>query len=333
MLPNTPEPRVVEIMRAQRLSILGMEEAEMRRLATAWVQVEDALRGEIALLVAELESGRTLSATQLQNLSRYQRLLAQAEARTRDFAEEAGAQIGDYQRRLGALGIEHATNATRAVYADAAMLGTAFDILPVDAIEALIGLTGNGTPLAEYFMATYPNVVSGVTQTLINGVAQGWEPRSISAQLVNVFGIPYKTAIVTARTEPLRVYRFSSLEQYRHSGVVEGYKRLSAHDGRVCAGCLLAEDGTVYPLDAPFDEHPQGRCSALPVVIGVPQTEWVSGADWLVLQDESIQRSVLGNARFDAWQDGANLNEMVTQRSDPVWGGSFVPTPLKNIVN
>ncbi len=333
MLPNNPtEPLVVRTLRAHRLDIMAQEEAVMRSLAQAWVEVENGIRAEMQLLAFEMEAGQKASVAQLARMERYQRLLAQAEARSAVFVDAAANQITDYQAVLSRRGIDHAVEATRAVYFEGGTIGPVFDILPYDAIENLIGVTANGTPLNVYLQQTTPQAVQGMTRALIDGVAQGLEPNVIAQAMVDGYGVGFRTAINMARTEPLRSYRTSSQMQYDESGVVRGWKRLAAHDGRVCAGCLFTE-GEFYATLDEFSEHNQGRCTPVPVVIGVNEPSWVSGADWFLLQDKETQHSILGDGRFKAWQDGAGLDKMVKRVSDPVWGGAFVPAPLSEIIN
>jgi len=135
-------------------------------------------------------------------------------------------------------------------------------------------------------------------------------------------------AMNTARTETLRAYREASLMQYRNSGVVSGYRRMSARDDRVCPGCLFTDGMLVEDLFS-FYEHNQGRCTAVPVVIGAEgASEFENGTEWFLRQDEETQRSILGAGRYEAWQEGARLEDMATLEMDPTWGGAYVPTPV-----
>ena len=141
-------------------------------------------------------------------------------------------------------------------------------------------------------------------------------------------------AINIARTEQLRVYRTANLAQYKESGVVRGYQRLSARDTRVCPACLFADDGTIYSLDDPFDEHPQGRCTPVPVVIGLPVVTWQSGISWFESQSAASQRGMLGPGAYDAWQNGQfDLADMVGRVENEVWGGALTTKSLSELTN
>jgi hypothetical protein len=138
--------------------------------------------------------------------------------------------------------------------------------------------------------------------------------------------------LTIARTEQLRVYRQAGLDQYKASGVVEGQKRLAAHDGRVCAACI-ADEGTVYPLEATISDHPQGRCTAVPMVRDMPEVKWLSGEAWFRQQERATQLSILGKGRLDAYEAGQfKFADLVVHRQDATWGGSIVPRGLKELV-
>ena len=72
----------------------------------------------------------------------------------------------------------------------------------------------------------------------------------------------------------------------------------------------------------------------MPVVIGVGAPQWETGEEWFRKQPVDVQQRILGPGRYDAWQDGQfQLDELITKRSNSVWGDSLVPTPLKDLVD
>jgi len=92
-------------------------------------------------------------------------------------------------------------------------------------MQHLAGLTHEGSTLQSYFSRRYPQGVEAMMESLVRGVNLGWHPTRIARQMRNELGVVAQTAIRTARTEPLRVYRQASLSQYQQSGVVAGYLR------------------------------------------------------------------------------------------------------------
>ena len=122
------------------------------------------------------------------------------------------------------------------------------------------------------------------------------------------------------------------LDQYNASEVVLGQKRLTAHDGRVCVACL-ADEATVYNLNQTIPTHPNGRCTAVPIVKGMPQVTWSAGKAWFDQQDHATQRSIMGDERLDAYRDGRiQFAQMGAYKFDSVWGGSVTVASLQDLL-
>lgn len=328
------DSQVIEQLRAYKAQLLAGENSLMEEMAARWVQAENALVSDINALVLEMtqleQSGQAVTQGQLARMERYQRLMFQVRAQSSQYVAWAGDKITAQQAQTAELGLIQATHAIKGVYYAAGAVSPAFDQLPVDAIESMIGLAGDGSPLTDYLRKMYGESANGITQALIDGLVKGVGPADVAQMMIDGFGVGLQTAMNTARTETLRAYRLSSLMQYDASGVVSGYKRLAAHDGRSCIGCLFTEGEFYESLDE-FDEHNQGRCTTVPVVKGVNAPTWLSGADWFETQNEETQQSILGSGRFDAWKNGTALSDMVKRVRDPVWGGAFIPMPVNEL--
>jgi hypothetical protein len=87
----------------------------------------------------------------------------------------------------------------------------------------------------------------------------------------------------------------------------------------------------VYPLDTPFDEHPRGRCTCIPIVDGQPEPTWKYGPDWFADQDADVQRSMLGAEKFSLYKSGTPLQAFATERTNATWGNSIVPANLAEV--
>lgn len=328
-----PDPLVVQVMGNFRKDLLQREAAQRVQMAQQWQSVERALQSEVERFVERVAAdGLTpgqLRSRQFQ-LDRYASLLAQARREMSRYMDVVAPQIADQQRTLGAQGIRAASAAINAV--TGARVG--FDVLPISAIENMVGLAGNGSPLRSLLDASYGAGASGMLDQLIRGVSLGFNPKVIARDMVrNGLSQTLARVMTTARTEPLRVYRESSRQQYQASGVVSHFRRLATRDRRACPACLFA-DGEVYELGESLREHPQGRCTTIPVVDGFKPVEWEKGIDWFRKQPPRHQRRTLGNGVFDAWQRGEiELEQTVSVRQDPTWGDSLQPTPLRDILN
>jgi SPP1 gp7 family putative phage head morphogenesis protein len=162
-------------------------------------------------------------------------------------------------------------------------------------------------------------------------MARGWAPGKIARHMRDVLGVAPRTAMLSARTETLRVYREASLAQYRQSGIVDGYIRVAAKSERTCMACL-AMDGEWFPLSEPFAEHPAGRCRSIPAKQG-QQYPGTQGLDWFLKQPESRQRLMLGPGRYEAWKANKfDLADIAKLHKDPTWGNAWQERSLKDLL-
>ena len=55
-----------------------------------------------------------------------------------------------------------------------------------------------------------------------------------------------------------------------------------------------------------------------------PAQDMQTGSEWFDNQDEATQRQILGNAKYDAWNNGDfTLDDIVGTNDDPDWGKSI----------
>jgi hypothetical protein len=154
---------------------------------------------------------------------------------------------------------------------------------------------------------------------LVRGTALGWNPVKTARAMRDEVNVTLEHAILIGRTEQMRVYRETGRQQYIESRVVEGYRRVAAKSIRTCMACLIA-DGEFFPSSVPFEEHPNGRCTALPVVIGAPPVVYETGEQWFQRQNAATQRKMMGPGRYEAWQEGRfALADLVTVRQNDTW--------------
>ena len=339
------EGAVILALRRFKALLLLREDGAMQEVARRWLQVERNLNGEFVLLSTELANlalaGQTPTAGQLWRLSRYRSLLRQTNAEFEQYVAYAAPQIASEQAALGALALEHAERAVQMSFFEYGIVGTAFNRLPVSAIEHYIGLSGSGMPIGELLQlrmiraadgTVLPGVWDRLTKTLLDGVATGRNPRATAVLMADDLALGLQKALTIARSEQMRVYRLANAEAYRESGVVREHLRLTAHDGRVCGACL-ADEGTAYPLSEPIPDHPNGRCTGAPALIGRPPPEWIRGEAWLRTQSEEIQMSILGPGKLAAWQAGQfDFADLAQRGIDSLWGPTLNVAPLRNLV-
>jgi len=294
-----------------------------------------ALDAQISALAREFEErrreGLAISHGALYRMERYKALKAQIQQQVRRFENEyAEPSIVRWQAEAGAMGIQ---SAYEALQSSAPEVTGTFYRLPAEAVEGMVGLAGDGSPLFAVLKdrALTPTSVDGLVNALVRGTALGWNPNKTAQAMKDGLAGGLDKAITIARTEQMRVYRHAIVEQYRASGVVTQYKRLSARDSRTCMACLVS-DGEVFPLDKELSDHPRGRCTAVPCIQGLPDVKWETGREWFLRQPESVQRRMMGEEYYESWKRGDfALGALRSTVHSDVWGDSPRVTPLSKL--
>lgn len=320
------DPRVVVVMREFKRDLLAREATQMAVMTRRWLQIEKTLQADLDALLRKADQwradGRAPTAAMIQGEARYRSLIAQANAEVMRYQRYAQDVIMGQQRDMGELGIEHATEAIRAAG------GVAFDILPRDSLEYMVGLCGDGSPLFSLLKqrAIAPDAVAGLTDALVKGIGAGYNPTKVARMMQDGLALGLQKALVIARTEQMRVYRAANVAQYRESKVVNGFKRMATKDKRTCLACL-ARDGEIIELEREMYDHPNGRCTSVPNIEGLPPTEFQTGAEWFAKQSVQDQREMLGGY-YDAWKDGQfKFSDLARTTHNDTWGdGLRVPS-------
>lgn len=325
-----PDSEVIRVMRDFKRGLLADERQQQIAMSRAWLGVERALDGNMAALAERMANvkrdGGTVTQGMLFQESRYRILLSQLNDELAKYTRYADRTITDRQAQLARLGIDHAA---RAIEAQGVRAG--FARLPVEAVQNMVGLAGNGSPLRTLLTASWPDAAEGLTQQLIRGIALGWNPRRTARAMAAGSTRSLDRMMLISRSESMRVYRAANLASYRNSGVVSGYRRLAARGTRTCFSCTL-RDGEFIDLRDEMDEHPSGRCTSVPIVMGVPEPTWQLGKDWLIEQPEKTQMLVMGKGRLNLWKSGRYaLEEMIQVIPNETWGNSLGSVPLREL--
>lgn len=320
------DPDAIRLADAFRLLIAAGDAATTADLVYRWLPVERQLREQIQALAehfaALAERGETVSADAVARDARFRALLAQLQLALNDYGAEAERVVDDGQRRRAAEGWQHAQALTRSVSG----VGISLDRLPVEAVANIVSLARAGKPLSLLMEARYPLAAQGMLDRLITGTALGWNPRKTARSMMEQ-GVSkgLNHVLLVARDQQLRAYRTASLQAYRQSGFVIGYKRLAARQPRTCLACL-ALDGKFYRLDEEMPLHPQDRCLAegqrVTTSRGEIPIEGVSVGD-VVLTQYGRWQPVTATAR--RWYSG----EMIRLRQD---GRELLLTPDHRIL-
>ena len=326
-------PLAIEVMDNHRAALLRSEDAALREMARRWLEVEAALQANVdalALEIAAREDG-LLTGSQLSRIRRYRALREQLQAEMAKYVAWLEPNIANRQREAGILAIEASGMAINAQAAEAG-INLRFDRLPVESVERFVGLAGNGSPLRPILEDASRVGADALARELIQGLALGRNPREIARRAMRQgIGSSFTRLSTIARTEVVRVSRETTLANYRASSVVKGYRRVAAKSIRTCIACL-ALDGTEYPLDTPFEEHPNGRCVAVPIIRGQAPLAYEDGRSWFEGQPEATQIQMMGAERHALWQSGqVGWEDIFTIIENPIWGNSPQPTPVREL--
>lgn len=328
-LPPSGDPEVILVLREFREALEARDEALMDEMAGRWLAVMSGLDADIELLAREMlerkKTGEVITQEMLWLDERYARLKAEMKREIGKYSDDFAVKaISDAQRDAGTLGLAAADKALRA------STSLSFQKLNPRAVETMVGLLGNGAPLQTLLKNSYPLAMDGLAEALINGVARGLPVKDIAQAMVDGSGMGLERAVLIGRSEMSRVYRMSSTMQYRESGVVSGFQRLVKKE-TACLACLFL-DGEEFELESELDDHPAGKCTAVPKVIGTSGAHWENGKDWFEGLDPEIQEEKMGEEVYELWKEGAvKLDDIATKSHSEVWGDSPRVASLKEL--
>ena len=330
------EPRIVAVMRELKAGLLARDGELIAEMAGRWLGVEQALESQVMALALEIErlreAGEVIQSSKLGRLERYRELVGQAKVEVEQYSRWADDLTKTRTYDAALHGLNDAGLGIETVRAEAS-LTVRWAKLPTAAIENLIGVAQDGSPLAELLKASYPEAVQGLTNSLLAGLAQGVSPVTTARMMRDGFGMGFDRALTIARNETLRAYREASRMQYEASEIVTRYMRMSAKDRRVCMGCLMA-DGTIYTVETAFEEHVCGRCTIVPMLGGKRLPGYVNGEKWFRGLEPDLQREMMGGRYYEAWKDGQfELKQLVKHVENETWGNSIAVTPLRELAS
>ena len=319
---TSDEPAVVRILREYREALELNEMIVMEDMGRQWLKIDAVLQAELealAGLMAEKAGGDAAVTLQiLRKEARYRDLLRRVQQEIEGY--NGGYLVGLVEKErihLGMIGVDAATEAIRASYA--ARMAPWFPTLNKGAVEAMAASLSNLAPLYELLKAAAGLAVDGLTGALMDGIAQGLGVKTVAANMAQGMGLGLDRALLIARTEMMRAYRAGSTLQYRESRVVSGYRRL-VKKGTACMACLML-DGELLSRQDELQDHPAGKCQAVPVVIGAGAPKWVTGKEYFLGLSAEEQMARMGTKKFELWQDGVfTLEDLAVMREDAVWG-------------
>ncbi len=328
------EPEVVNVVREYREGIAQNERDMLRRMARLWVEPYRYFEKQVNALADEIskrrESGQPVYPDYVYSLERYKSMMEQAQKRIDQYNRSVLGLVTGEETEAAEIGHESAKEPVNLAEPDAPMWTR------VNQREARIaaGMTADGSPLERLLAKSYDLTREKLEQTLVTGLAVGQGSGYIARQLMDAFEMPEQRAVLIARTEVNRAYRLANWETMKSSKAVKGYRRM-CYPPTACFACLVL-DGEFYPLNSAPCDHPNGKCSFVPVTEHydpIDAKNWKRGQDWLMEQDEETQRRIMGAGRFELWKNGeiTDLRKFALVRENETWGGSPALLRLENL--
>lgn len=217
--------------------------------------------------------------------------------------------------------------------ADLARIGIAWNVPNPDAVASVVDMVTSdafGELMSQYVTGTSLQA----RNVLINGFVAGrGSLANARAFRQAIQGLPAHNANTVLRTLELTAFRNAQVvHRVENAHILEYQIRIATLDDRTCMSCV-AQHGEELPIDARIDDHHAGRCTSITKVRGLQAPEVETGVVWFGRQSESRQRTMMGNAAFDAWKDGAiAISDYPQQYSDPVFGTMIREASLKGMI-
>lgn len=316
-MPTTSQ--IIQLANQFKRQILADDRETVTSLTRVYGEIWNRLRIDVRQLTAQIEQarerGETVNEAWLFQNNRLNDLLTQVEQELAQFNIGLESDIVARQTATVELAQEQAQALVREQGARLTL-----SRLPREAINELVAQLPNGSPLSTLLQELVGQGSQNMREALINGVAQGWNPRRIERAAREAQGKVLQRALTVARTEALRPYREAQYQQRQaNQNIIQGWVWLSAADGRTCASCW-AMHGTRHGNNERLDDHPNGRCTEVPIVAGfalnVP-----TGDELFKKADPAVQQRVLRGEKYEAYRDGRiKLNDLVHRSRSRVWG-------------
>lgn len=328
-----------EHLKKHRRKIIEREAAAFAELLREYEKIEKQLKREFdelqqKILAAQAE-GQQISISWFFRERRLKNLLEQVKDQINQFGEEATRIIEREQRAAIQIAVRQARETFEFEIRSTDFPDRDFaSSLNLRTVETAVGLMGDGSPIREYFEKRLaPSVAERIRSEVIRAAAIGTNFKTISKRLQEAGGITKHRAMSVARTEVNRVRREATRQIYENnSDILEGWEWVAVKSTRTCPLCL-AMDGRRFPLDEPFPQHINCRCTMKPVILDIPAKTRTLGRDYFETLTDEQKEKILGKEAFLAYKHhNLTLDDFVIFRNDKRFGRAVSRRPLAKIL-
>ena len=316
-----------QLAKRQRAEMLAEDEKNLEAIARAYALMYDRLAGDVEALTLAMESAdEPMTRREVEALPQYKRLVRRGKEELDKFTAYLETALGAAAAGAIALGLAHSSGLISSL-TDQKFTGLDRGVMP----QLLKYLDPDG-PLYKRLQELTGATVDRVTQTILDGVSSGYNPRKIAGMIRDSFGGGLTDSLRNVRTVQLYSYRDSARANYMASdGLVSGWVWFAELDADVCLSCV-AMHGSVHSLDETLDDHYNGRCAALPYIEGLTG-EIETGQSWFESLSDEEQVTMMGNEKHGAYKDGKfEFSQLSKQYETPVYGLMRSETPLIDLI-
>jgi len=317
---------IITIARDFRAEVLRGDRDMLRQLSSAYSLIAKRLEREFRELQRDIaqaqRDGKTVNQDWLRRSLRYHQLIQQVKTEVNGYSSGVSRFIEAKQSQAIDLGQDHAAELIQRA------AEISFAKLPTEAIQELVGVLQDGSPLSRTLQKLGPEAARQMREALITGLASGHSADKIAREARSGIDVPRWKALQIARTETMRAYRQATLRTYAENGdVLDGWVWTSTLSTRTCAACW-ALHGSFFPLSKQFfPAHVSCRCTSIPSVRGV-KTNMQSGSVAFAELPPLDQQTILGPSRYEMYVSGTPLDDFVILTKDKDWGGAYQVRPL-----
>ena len=325
---------IVQAIKAQRAAVARGEKQLLRDLARLWVvpsyrYLQQQVTDLMSVIQAQRDQGQPVWIGHIHSLERYQTMMEQARRTIDGYNRAALGRISGAEADAVRIGGDNGRQLINLAEPDAPV----WTRVNQRETRILSGMLSEASPLSALLNKSWGQSKAGIEEALTIGVSTGQGSAWIADQMMKAVNIPYQRAQLIARTEVNRAYREANVEAMRETRVARGFRRM-CYPPTACFACLML-DGEIYSVGAQPCDHPNGKCSFVPVTKHFDPAKdpsWERGQDWFSRQDEETQRRIMGAGRFELWkQHGVDPKSMVYIKDNPIWGGSPTARPIQEI--
>lgn len=311
---------ILDLAAKLRAALEQQNAAAVKRLVDAYGAIFNRLQGDIdALMLAIGEEGMTSG--QAQRLAQYTRLMRRTTDELRGYGQYVSVEMSAEMRAAMLKAEADAKILVKASYFGNDAVLSGWNTVPASVVETITGFLDPDGPLYKRIAAMPDDVADKVAQAIIEGVGLGRNPKAIARDITRAFGGSLTDAMRMTRTAQIYGYREASRANYiANSDIVTGWVWNSAlQPGRTCMSCV-AMHGTEHPLSETLNDHYNGLCTMIPLVIGGRNPVTQSGEEWLKQQPEATQKAMM-RSKYDLWKEGrVSVADLTTARTDDVYG-------------